>query len=86
MDMRKCAYTNTCTFACACLCMDAHVYANAHTHISPLLLRKEASPALPLLSRSPANSLQQKLYNWCTLDSKVFRKLGFQLPKEQQNL
>lgn len=34
--------------------------------------------------RSSANSLQQKLYNWNTLNTKVFRKLGFQLPREDQ--
>lgn len=35
---------------------------------------------------SPANSLQQKLYNWNTLNAKVFRKLGFQLHRDDQNL
>ncbi|KAI8475741.1 MAG: hypothetical protein J3K34DRAFT_517162 [Monoraphidium minutum] len=33
---------------------------------------------------SSANSLQQKLYNWNTLNTKVFRKLGFQLPRDEQ--
>lgn len=33
---------------------------------------------------SSANSMQQKMYNWSTLNTKVFRKLGFQLPKEDQ--
>jgi len=33
---------------------------------------------------SAANSLQQKLYNWNTLNTKLFRKLGFQLPREEQ--
>ncbi|GBF94311.1 hypothetical protein Rsub_06933 [Raphidocelis subcapitata] len=33
---------------------------------------------------SSANSMQQKLYNWNTLNNKVFRKLGFRLPKEDQ--
>lgn len=32
--------------------------------------------------RSSANALQQKMYNWNTLNQKVFRKLGFQLSKQ----
>jgi hypothetical protein len=28
--------------------------------------------------------MQQKLYNWNTLNNKVFRKLGFKLPKDEQ--
>ena len=28
--------------------------------------------------------MQQKLYNWNTLNTKVFRKLGFSLPKAEQ--
>jgi hypothetical protein len=30
-----------------------------------------------------AHSSQQKLYNWNTLNSKVFKKLGFQLNKKE---
>eukprot|EP01029_Cantina_marsupialis_P029279 TRINITY_DN780024_c0_g1_i1.p1 TRINITY_DN780024_c0_g1~~TRINITY_DN780024_c0_g1_i1.p1 ORF type:complete len:281 (-),score=73.08 TRINITY_DN780024_c0_g1_i1:130-972(-) len=29
----------------------------------------------------PANSVAQKLYNWETLNKKVFKRLGFQVPK-----
>jgi hypothetical protein len=36
----------------------------------------------PLSPRSPASSSTQKVYNWNTLNQRVFRKLGFQLPKE----
>jgi len=31
---------------------------------------------------SPANGLQQKLYNWNTLNQKVLKKLGMQLTKQ----
>jgi hypothetical protein len=35
-------------------------------------------------ARSSANSLQQKLYNWNTLNTKIFKRLGFRLTKEDQ--
>ena len=39
-------------------------------------------PALvELHNYSPANSVTQKTYNWSTLNNKVFRRLGFSLPK-----
>ena len=31
---------------------------------------------------SSASSMQKKMYNWSTLNSKVFRKMGFQLSKK----
>ena len=31
---------------------------------------------------SSASSMQKKMYNWSTLNSKVFRKMGFQLAKK----
>jgi len=32
---------------------------------------------------SPANSVQQKMYNWNTLNTKVFKRLGFSLPRHE---
>ena len=34
---------------------------------------------------SPAHSLQQKLYNWNTLNQKVLKKLKWQITKEDVN-
>ena len=34
------------------------------------------------LARSAAHNTAQKLYNWTTLNTKVFKRLGFVLPKE----
>jgi hypothetical protein len=42
-------------------------------------MRAECLPA----RRSAANGMQQKLYNWNTLNSKVLKKLGMQLTKQQ---
>jgi hypothetical protein len=35
------------------------------------------------LPRSSANGMQQKLYNWNTLNQKVFKRMGFQLSKQE---
>lgn len=38
---------------------------------------------LPSPARSSANSVQQKSYNWNTLNTKVCKKLGFVIPKAE---
>ncbi len=40
---------------------------------------------MPISSRprSSANGMQQKLYNWNTLNQKVFKRMGFQLSKQE---
>ena len=40
-----------------------------------------APRVVELHNYSAANAMSQKMYNWTTLNSKVFRKLGFQIPK-----
>ena len=40
--------------------------------------------AVDLHNYSAANSLQQKLYNWSALNGKVFKRLGFQLARDEQ--
>jgi hypothetical protein len=63
----------------------------AHTNTPkppPVLVAEVVQHYFPrmveLHNYSAANSLQQKLYNWSTLNTKLFRKLGFQLPREEQ--
>ena len=60
-----------------------------HTHTCAAVLVAEVVASffpklVELHNYSGANSLQQKLYNWNTLNTKVFRKLGFSLPKAEQ--
>jgi hypothetical protein len=67
-----------------------HTHARNHKHACPptVLVAEVVASFFPKLvelhNYSPANSMQQKLYNWNTLNTKVFRKLGFVLHKEDQ--
>eukprot|EP00636_Phaeomonas_parva_P016152 CAMPEP_0118860268 /NCGR_PEP_ID=MMETSP1163-20130328/6182_1 /TAXON_ID=124430 /ORGANISM="Phaeomonas parva, Strain CCMP2877" /LENGTH=157 /DNA_ID=CAMNT_0006793943 /DNA_START=314 /DNA_END=784 /DNA_ORIENTATION=+ len=58
---------------------DAVLVAEVVAHFFPHLVE--------LHNYSAANSLQQKTYNWNTMQTKVFRKLGFMLlPEDVQSL
>jgi len=54
---------------------DGVLVAEVVAHYFPKLVQ--------LHNYSSANSLQQKMYNWNTLNQKVFRRLGFQLDKQE---
>jgi len=53
---------------------DGVLLAEVIKHYFPTMVELHNYPA--------ANSTQQKLYNWTTLNSKVLRKLGYNMPKE----
>lgn len=55
--------------------------------ISPVLFAETVRHYFPKLidmhNYSPANSVRQKMYNWATLNQKVFRRLNFMLEKSE---
>lgn len=66
----------------ACAPRAAHAIVPRACNPGALSLTPRRHPPSP--SCSAANSLQQKLYNWSTLNSKLFKRLGFQLTREEQ--
>ena len=56
---------------------DGLLTAEIVQHYFPKLIELHNYPA--------ANSYAQKMYNWKTLNSKVFKKMGFQLQQEEMD-
>jgi hypothetical protein len=47
------------------------------------LVKNQIPKIVEIHNYSAASSSTQKLYNWNTLNQKVFKKLGFQLSKKE---
>jgi hypothetical protein len=61
---------------------NAHVRCAALPAYWPAVLFTPHASAAADCSCSSANGMQQKLYNWNTLNSKVLKRLGLQLTKQ----